>query len=55
MALAGAPNSYEEINSPAWSSQQGRSLHMPEDSLAIPVDFHDIQGSRQSIFHPPRS
>jgi hypothetical protein len=55
MALAGFSNSVEEVNPPACGNQDGCYLFQTEHSLPIPMDFHGIQGSRQSIFHPPRS
>jgi hypothetical protein len=55
MALAGSSSSVEEVNPPASSNQDRCYLFQPEHPLPIPIDFHGIQGSRQSIFHPPRS
>jgi hypothetical protein len=55
MALAGPSNSSSDVDSLAWRIQDSYYLPPPDERLPIPMDFHDIQGSRQAIFHPPRS
>jgi len=55
MALAGPSNSSNDVDSLAWRKQDGFYLPAPEERLPISIHFHDIQGLRQSIFHPPRS
>src|SRR6516164_6964957 len=55
MALAGPSNSSSDVDSLAWRKQDASYLPAAEERLPISMDFHDIQGSRQAIFHPPRS